>query len=86
MYYIHIQCFLIFNSPQVNCKASGGSFTLTFLGATTIPLKFSAQATDLVNALQALPTINGVKISMYGSQACLPTGYYKLFSFLLLSL
>ena len=63
-----------FNDIQsVFCTATSGTFTLTFRGKTTVPLPYNAQAADVVAALQQLPTINGVTVVMYGSQACLET-------------
>jgi hypothetical protein len=59
---------------RVSCTASRGFFTLTFKGYTTRQIPFNARQTEISNALTALPSINGVKIVMYGAQACLAQG------------
>ena len=51
----------------VNGSPTGGTFTLTFNGATTSPIAFDAAAADVQTALRALPTINGANCSVAGS-------------------
>lgn len=64
-----------FNDIQrIACRASGGTFTLTFKGKTTVPIPFNSQASTVMQALEDLVTVNGVTITMYGSQTCLDTG------------
>lgn len=64
-----------FNDIQrVECHASGGTFTLAYKGETTVPIPFNSQASVVRTALENLETVNGVTITMYGSQTCLETG------------
>ncbi len=44
-------------SQAITCSATDGSFTLTFRGATTIPLSYNADAAIVAAAIEALPTI-----------------------------
>eukprot|EP01041_Mallomonas_annulata_P005129 gene5129-10254_t len=64
-----------FNEIQkLTCKAGSGSFTLSFRGKTTARIPYNSKAVAIQNFLEALPTIHGVKIVMYSSQACTDTG------------
>lgn len=68
---------LQYNEVQkVYCRASGGSFTLSYKGKTTTWIPYNAQASALQSALEALPTVGtgGVKIVMYNAQACIAAG------------
>jgi hypothetical protein len=47
--------------------ATGGTFTLTFDGATTAPVAYNVSAADLQTALRAIPTINGANVGVTGS-------------------
>lgn len=49
---------------QFICGASGGSFTLSFRGATTSSISYSATTNTLVSALIALPTIGDITVRM----------------------
>lgn len=46
---------------------TGGTFTLTFLGATTAPLAFDITKANMQTALRALPTINGANCTVGGT-------------------
>jgi len=64
----------IYEVQQVQCSASGGSFTLSFNGYSTAPIDYDATITDITNALQALANINTVTVTFDGSstKACAP--------------
>lgn len=49
---------------QVTCRASAGSFTLSFRGATTDAILANATALDLQNALQNIKTIGAVTVTL----------------------
>ncbi|KDO30965.1 hypothetical protein SPRG_04153 [Saprolegnia parasitica CBS 223.65] len=60
---------------RVNCDASGGSFTLTFMGLTTAPIAASETSTANIKAtLQELTTVTLVSVAFLGGQttACAP--------------
>lgn len=60
----------IANEVQVvtlNNTPTGGTFTLSFDGATTPPLAFNITAANIQVALRALPTINGANVTVTGS-------------------
>ncbi|ETV74018.1 hypothetical protein H257_11334 [Aphanomyces astaci] len=64
---------LQYNEKQiVNCKATGGAFTLTFRGHTTVPIAPSDSAATVQAKVGALPSVNGVAVSYSGitTQAC----------------
>jgi hypothetical protein len=76
-----------YNAQQsIFCRASSGTFTLTYLGKTTQPIAYNAKISDVTAALSALSTIGltsampavgmaKVSVSMPTSaQACLPAG------------
>ncbi|GLE07375.1 hypothetical protein PINS_up017537 [Pythium insidiosum] len=48
----------------------GGSFTVSFRGATSSPIPASVLPTTLQSFLERMPTIKGVQISYTGAQAC----------------
>jgi hypothetical protein len=52
---------------RVVVDATGGTFTLTFDGATTDPLAFNASSSTVRTALRGLPTIGGVNVDVSGS-------------------
>ena len=41
----------------ITCQADGGTFTLTFMGATTAEISSRASISDVIDKLQALPTV-----------------------------
>lgn len=47
----------------LQCDATGGTFTLRFQRWTTVPLSFSASASDVKAALLLLPTIEDIQVS-----------------------
>ncbi|MDB5307092.1 MAG: hypothetical protein JWO38_1294 [Gemmataceae bacterium] len=53
---------------------NGGAFTLTFNGATTIPLPFNATAVQVQDALNTLPTLGGVGGVVTVTTTSLPGG------------
>jgi len=53
---------------QINCKAGGGTYKLTFRGETTAPLDSAADDVAIKAALEALNTITRVDIN--GDRAC----------------
>nr|AIG55740.1 secreted protein [Thraustotheca clavata] len=60
---------------QVNCDASGGTFTLTFMGLTTAPISASETSTSNIKAiLQELLPLQQVSVAFVSSQtqACAP--------------
>ncbi|KAH9142770.1 hypothetical protein AeRB84_013178 [Aphanomyces euteiches] len=62
-----------YNERQiVNCKATGGFFTLTFRGQTTAPIFATDSAPTVQAKLLALTTIRGMAVSYSGitTQAC----------------
>jgi hypothetical protein len=70
---------------RVACKAGGGTFTLTYRGKTTLAINYNAKATDLATYLGQLPTIgssSNVKVTLFGTQACLDAGTYFTVEFL----
>ena len=60
---------------RITCASASGSFTLSFRGETTTPIPYDASSLVLKNRLEALKTITNVKISMFGTQACMEAGY-----------
>lgn len=61
---------------QVSCKADGGTFTLSFRGKTTRRIAYNAQASEIVSAIEELPTLGkgSIKLVMNGAQACFDYG------------
>ena len=53
-------------NQQITCKATGGTFTLTFKKKTSEPIPFDASVGDLTAIFEALPTVSGVAISYAG--------------------
>ena len=51
----------------INGAPTGGTFTLSFEGATTTPLAYDVAAADVQTALRALATINGANVTATGS-------------------
>lgn len=65
------------NEKQVvTCKATSGSFTLTYKGWTTEPIAVSDTKDQVKTKLKALPTINdvGVKFAGITTTACTSLG------------
>nr|AIG55504.1 secreted protein [Thraustotheca clavata] len=71
-----------FNEKQVvTCQASGGTFTLSFKGVTTVPINWNDQVAAMtakinVNVVHALSTVTQVIITFASTAtiACPPTG------------
>jgi len=59
---------------RITCAAGGGTFTLAFEKATTLPIEWDANVAAVQKALQALTTVEDVKVVMYGVQACMESG------------
>lgn len=68
------------NPNQVNeqqrltCSAAGGSFTLAFRGYVTEEIPFDSSALVLQSYLEALKSINNVKVVLFGVQSCMESG------------
>lgn len=60
----------------IDCKATGGTFTITFRGETTAAIAFGASAADIDAALEALSTIDYVTTTIHdsGTAACDASG------------
>lgn len=74
---------------ELTCAATGGSFTLTFRGFTTQNIAYSATAEDIVDVLQALPSLHGsydtaasVQFASSETQACTLAGHSWTVEFL----
>lgn len=48
-------------------SATAGTFTLTFMGVTTAPIPYSANASDVQAALQAIPPVGVGNVSVTGA-------------------
>lgn len=59
---------------KVVCKATSGTFTLSFRGQTTVKIPYNAKSADLLSYIDALTTVGSVKIVMYSTQACSDQG------------
>ncbi|KAG3241315.1 hypothetical protein PI124_g13831 [Phytophthora idaei] len=55
---------------QTPVEFGGGSFTVTFRGATTRPIPAQSTTQQLKALLLELPSIQGIDVSFSGSQAC----------------
>lgn len=61
---------------KVVCRASGGTFTLTFRGKTTLPIPYDAKLANIVGYFESLRTVGpgNVRVILYSTQACLDAG------------
>ncbi|OQR84305.1 hypothetical protein ACHHYP_13578 [Achlya hypogyna] len=61
---------------SLTCAATAGTFTLSFKGATTVPISWNDEVAALTAKLNALPTITQVVVtySSAATIACPPTG------------
>lgn len=60
---------------SVTCTATGGTFTLSFRGATTVPIDYNEDASTFATKLTNLETINVASVTYSsGSVACTTDG------------
>jgi len=61
---------------KITCKATSGTFTLTFRKKTSEPIPFNAEVDVMTEIFEAIPTVSGVTISYAGitTTACTSLG------------